>query len=214
MGKINQGILGGVSGKIGSVIGSSWKGIDYLRIMPQSIADPKTAPQLNQRLKFSLIEAFIQPLSLFVKIGFKAYAVKMSGFNAAISYNIKNALTGTYPSFSIDYAVALVSRGTLQPASTPSAVAAINETITFTWTNPAGAGNADDTDSTLLCVYNASKHQSVFLNGTSARADLTQSITVPASWDGDQVQCYLSFQSITNGTVSNSGFAGAVTVLA
>ena len=42
MGKINQGILGGVSGQVGNVIGGTWKGIDYLRIKPSSVANPKT----------------------------------------------------------------------------------------------------------------------------------------------------------------------------
>ena len=53
MGKINQGILGGVSGQVGNVIGGTWKGIDYLRIKPSSVANPKcikkTKPQGNQR---------------------------------------------------------------------------------------------------------------------------------------------------------------------
>ena len=31
MGTINQGILGGFSGKVGTVIGGSWKGITYMR---------------------------------------------------------------------------------------------------------------------------------------------------------------------------------------
>ena len=31
MGKYNQGVLGQFSGKVGPVVGSSWKGIGYLR---------------------------------------------------------------------------------------------------------------------------------------------------------------------------------------
>ena len=31
MGTIKQGILGGFSGKVGSVIGGIWKGISYMR---------------------------------------------------------------------------------------------------------------------------------------------------------------------------------------
>ena len=31
MGKIKQGILGGFKGKVGTVIGSSWNGISYMR---------------------------------------------------------------------------------------------------------------------------------------------------------------------------------------
>jgi hypothetical protein len=42
MGKISQGILGGISGKVGNVIGGSWKGIDYIRVKPSSVANPRT----------------------------------------------------------------------------------------------------------------------------------------------------------------------------
>lgn len=34
MGKINQGILGGFSGKVGTVVGGSWKGTAYMRGLP------------------------------------------------------------------------------------------------------------------------------------------------------------------------------------
>jgi hypothetical protein len=214
MGKINQGVLGGVSGKIGNVIGSTWKGIDYLRIMPVSVADPQTVPQLTQRLKFATVEAFIQPSSQFLRIGFKAYAVKMSGFNAALSYNIKNAITGTYPNYDIDPAVALLSRGVLEAPNTPSAAAAASEAVVFSWLNPAGAGNASDTDITYCIVLNVTKNQMVYFGNTSTRADLTQTVTVPASWDGDGVLCYLMFMSASTGIVSNSGYAGTVTILA
>ena len=41
MGKIAQGILGGLSGKGGNVIGGSWKGIDYIRTKLLSAKDRK-----------------------------------------------------------------------------------------------------------------------------------------------------------------------------
>ena len=49
MGKIKRGILGGVSGKVGSVVGASWKGVDYLRGLPASYTDAKSEPQIAQR---------------------------------------------------------------------------------------------------------------------------------------------------------------------
>ena len=52
MGKISQGVLGGFSGKVGNVIGASWKGIDYMRIMPANVANPRTQGQIDQRSKF------------------------------------------------------------------------------------------------------------------------------------------------------------------
>ena len=49
MGKIKQGILGGFKGKVGTVIGSSWNGIAYMRGLAQSVKNPKTAAQTTQR---------------------------------------------------------------------------------------------------------------------------------------------------------------------
>ncbi len=54
MGRINQGILGGFSGKVGNVVGGNWKGIDYMRVKPASVANPKTVGQVNQRTKWSV----------------------------------------------------------------------------------------------------------------------------------------------------------------
>ena len=154
MGKIAQGILGGVSGAIGNVIGASWKGIDYIRIKPASVSDPQTDSQLDQRSKFAVTMHFLQPLLEFLRTGFKQFAVKMSGINAAMSYNIKNALTGTYPNISIDYPNALVSRGNLAAALNQVAASTVAGTVTFTWDDNSGEIGASAYDKTLLVVYN------------------------------------------------------------
>ena len=71
MGKIKQGILGGLSGKVGNVIGANWKGIDYLRIKPSSVANPRTPGQVDQRSKFSTVLRFLQPMTDFLKVTFR-----------------------------------------------------------------------------------------------------------------------------------------------
>ena len=63
MGKIKQGILGGFKGKVGTVIGSSWNGIAYMRGLPQSQKDPKSAAQLSQRSFFREIQRLVSQLS-------------------------------------------------------------------------------------------------------------------------------------------------------
>ncbi len=56
MGKINAGILGGFSGKVGNVVGAKWKGIDYmrLRVIP---ANPRTPAQTVVREKMAFAMA-------------------------------------------------------------------------------------------------------------------------------------------------------------
>ena len=69
MGIIRQGVLGGISGKIGNIVGASWKGINYLRIKPASVANPRTPLQVNQRNKFQAVLEFLQPNLGFLKVG-------------------------------------------------------------------------------------------------------------------------------------------------
>ena len=63
MGKIKQGILGGFKGKVGTVIGSSWNGIAYMKGLPQSQKDPKTAAQIAHRAFFSEVQDLVSQLT-------------------------------------------------------------------------------------------------------------------------------------------------------
>ncbi len=193
MGTIKQGILGGFSGKVGSVIGSSWKGISTMRGIAQSVSNPQTEGQLTQRQKFSLTMGFLQPLAEFLKTGFKNYAVKKTGINAAMGYNIRNAIAGLYPAQTIDYTNVLVSRGSLPAALNAAAAPGAAGTVVFTWDDNSDEVGAAATDKTLLVIYNPVKHQAVTVNQLAERSVGTQTVTVPDSWAGDTVQTYLAF---------------------
>ena len=63
MGKIKQGILGGFKGKVGTVIGSSWNGVAYMKGLPQSQKDPKTPAQVAQRNFFKEVQSLVGQLT-------------------------------------------------------------------------------------------------------------------------------------------------------
>ena len=212
MGIIAQGILGGFSGKVGNVIGATWKGISYIRIKPVSVANPRTEGQVNQRTKFSATLAFLQPSLAFLKVGYKFYATKMSAFNAAMSYVIQNAITGTAPNFSVDYTTALVSRGKLEGVSGGN-LSELNGTVTVTWTDNSNQGNGRADDKVLLLVYNPTKGEShIVLEDPATREDATIVSTLPAHYSGDTVHVYLAFQAADGSMVSNSDHVGSVAV--
>lgn len=97
MGVIKQGILGGFTGKTGPVIGSTWKGITYMRGIAVSYNNPNTEAQQVQRGKFKLMAQTIKPITPLINIGFKNYAVQMTCRNAAMKHNIRAAITGNDP---------------------------------------------------------------------------------------------------------------------
>ncbi|WP_445957607.1 DUF6266 family protein [Yeosuana sp.] len=211
MGKIAQGILGGLSGKVGSIIGGSWKGINYIRIKPSSVANPRTEGQVNQRNKFTITLEYIQATSDFVKIGYKSFAVKKTEFNAAMSYVLNNAVGGIAPNFTIDYSLALLSRGPLSGVLNGATVLTTPGQVTFDWDDNSAEGNANVTDKAMVLVYNPSKKESISILNGAVRTIQTQTITIPNTYAGDTVELFMAFVSEDGKTVSNSVYLGSGT---
>lgn len=61
MGTYNKGILGPFRGKVGSVIGYSWRGKDLMRGLPKESTSEATDAQLEQRAKFRTVIKFLTP---------------------------------------------------------------------------------------------------------------------------------------------------------
>lgn len=210
---ISQGILGGVSGKIGNVIGGSWKGIDYLRIMPASVANPKTPAQIDQRSKFVTVIKFLQPMVDFIRVGFKLYAVKMTQFNNAMSYNLNNAISGTYPDYTIDYSKALVTRGSLTGATGATVASLSSTSMALSWSDNSGAGAALATDKSLVLAYHIDTGTVVYNTAGASRSVGEHTLTVPAELAGGTFETFLGFISENGKLVSNSVYVGSITLI-
>lgn len=91
MAKIKQGILGGFSGKVANVVGTSWKGRAVMKSQPLSVANPRTTAQVEQRNKFSYIaELASSILTQFVQPVENPISGDISGYNLFCKDN-KNA---------------------------------------------------------------------------------------------------------------------------
>jgi hypothetical protein len=213
MGTITNGITGGFSGKVGTVVGGNWNGIDYMRSRTASYSDAKSIPQLHQRAKFSAIIQFIKPLKGFLPVGFKSQAVNMSAYNAATSYHLENAITGNFPDYRIDYSRVMVSKGKLPGALNPAVVSSSATEIGFSWENNSSKIDAMADDKAVMVIYNPVKQKAIaILNGNSRRSG-SQNINVPGSFSGDEVHCYLSFQNASQSVISESRFVGSLVVM-
>lgn len=212
MGIISKGILGPVSGTVGNVIGGTWKGISYLRSQSSARRTTFSQAQLEQQAKFSLVIKFLQPFTPLLSVSFRDYAVKMSGFNNAMRYTLKNAVIGTYPVFEIDYSLVLLSRGDLPNALNPTATSTVAGVVHFAWTDNSGVGKAAATDKSILIVYCPSRNQCIFTTTGDERNEGQENLTV-TSFAGLQVETYLGFISADGKSIASSIYTGAVTVL-
>ena len=207
MGTIKQGILGGFSGKVGTVIGSSWKGISYMRGRAQSVKNPRTEGQVEQRSKFALTLDFLKPITAYVRTGYKTYANKQTAFNAAMSYIVKNAVSGVFPNYALDFSRVLVSRGNLTQPSTPNISMSAGR-ATITWNDNSGQGDAQPTDVAMPLAFNPDKSEAVFNTSAATRADHSAELNFPADWNGDTVDLYIGFATADGINVANSIYLG------
>ena len=151
MAKFINGAIGTFSGKVGSIIGSSWRNIHYMRGLPKKRTKPFTEAQLAQQARFGLMGKFLLPLKGLFEIGMaNVDDGEATLFNLAMGENLK-AVTGTYPDFTIDYSRVTFSKGELLPPRGISLTAGEHE-VAVAW-RPSGTpfnGSADDDVYVLL----------------------------------------------------------------
>ena len=203
MGIINQGILGGFSGKVGPIVGFRWKSNYYIRARAAKVSNPRTPKQQEQRGKFATAFSFLKAIKPFIRIGYKEFTQDKSAFNATMSYTLKRAVTGSGKEIRIDFDRALVSMGTLMPIFEGTATQNGNK-MYFNWQDNSGMGNAEDIDIAMLLVYNKNKETAVYDTKTALRSSQHAELQLPSDWQDDELIAYLSFCSADGNTIANS----------
>lgn len=215
MATIKQGILGAFSGKVAGVVGSSWKGIPVMKSLPPSVANPRTAKQIEQRSRMSACTAFSQSvLASIIKPLNDRFASRMSGFNAFTSRNIANFEGGVLSKPEDVKISPMGNKAQLVDAIAAEAKATKKSAqVTISTTSIAGTGKALATDKPYIVVYNRSTKKTMGFVPSKTRAVSTIPVDLP---DGefspdDVIDVYLAFLRV-DGTVVFETAYGTTTV--
>lgn len=84
MAKYSKGILGPVRGTVGTVVGSSWRAIDYVRSKATSYHDRKSAAQVAQRNAFKRHAACARGLLTAARVGLHGMASRTTEYNILV----------------------------------------------------------------------------------------------------------------------------------
>lgn len=216
MGKLNQGILGGFTGTVGTVIGMCKKnGDDVIIAKSKRKRTSNTEGQVNQRTKFGLVTGFMQPLNPVVRIGCKMVAGKdMTPYNFACKYALDKAITGIAPDVELDFSKVLISDGLLsQPTGTTAQL--VEDVVNFKWNDNSESSSGIGTDKAVMVVYNVDNYEVSYSIGKVTRASGSGSLPIPNSAVGDKLLFYIFFQSANDPFhVSSSQYLGTAAVSA
>ena len=165
MGKLINGINGPFLGKVGTSIGSSWKGIPYIKGPYKKRTGKASKEEKGNRNKFAMAQRWLQPALSFVRQGFKNYSPTVDGFLAAKSWLLLHSFEGTQPDISINPALVKLSHGSL-PLPANIRVEKINGSqLQFSW-DPAKIEDSHPKDQVMLLAYDIDhRHADIVIPG-------------------------------------------------
>lgn len=195
MGIIGQGILGGFRKKVGPVVGAFHGDLNTMRAMPRVSNKPPTDKQRVSRTKFGLVTGFLIYMAEMIEEFYKGTGTT-SPMNEAVSYHVKNAVTGVAPNFTIDYTKLQFSKGALRVPSSYSVDTTASGKIDFNWVlDGMDSRYKDGTDMINVMVYNPVKDQFVTMMSAAPRSAMTYVLPLPLEFIGDSIYCYFNFSS-------------------
>lgn len=168
MAKIKQGILGGFSGKVANVVGTSWKGRAVMKSQPLSVANPRTESQVGQRNKFSKVAELASAiLTQFVQPVENPISGNISGYNLFCKDNkVAFDAAGDF-----DGANLVCGGGKIINLESPNVAAKTGATKgKLTWTNSVGISALRLTDKVYAVLLNEDGKAIGATSGSSARA--------------------------------------------
>ncbi|WP_262495138.1 DUF6266 family protein [Labilibacter marinus] len=213
-------MLGGFNGKVGSVIGSSWKGINYMRAKSSRSNRKVSEKQMQQRAKFMFAANFLQPLYAIIQVGFRKLEIQQSAKNAAMSDLMNYTIEGDYPSYSVNFRNLKLSKGSLQIPQ-GCTVELQGDKAVYNWTMDSGSEDDQQEDKLALSLSEDNMILVTLADGFSPRytlrkykrKDLTGELGLPNAPAGTEVHCYLACASTAeHRTVSNTVYIGTVTI--
>jgi len=212
MGVIKRGILGGFSGAVANVVGSSWKGIAVMKSKPLSVANPRTNGQVAQRNSFAAVVAIASAvLSSIIQPCWNRFAVQASGYNDFVRTNIGAFVSGILTNFA-DFFISIGKMAETQISFVTAELDDYTAVITFPGTFN-GAYQAA-TDVVYLLAYNEATQEFSKSFTSQIRSDGSASCTFENPFDLNAViHFYLAFGR-ADGTVVSTSTHYAFTVTA
>ena len=202
MARLDQGLLGGYSGRLGTTVGATWKGINVVRTYQPNVANPRTQAQTDQRQLFRDVVQFGSfYLADVIKPFWDRGAKRMSGYNAFVSAN-----TLAMKSFGgFDPEMLIIGDGRMGSPVLEYNITPHNGRVGFEWDNAAPVMYGKETDKLYIFIFNfagevigsslgeVAREQEGLLVATSEGSDLQEAIIVTAWLSEDGLM-----QSITS----------------
>lgn len=210
MGSLNNGLFGGFNGRVGNLVGYILNGKSIVRTIGKS-NKPLTSARKANCEQMTVVNDFLKANLDFIRSGFKLITAgtDKNFYNAAVSYNKKQALQGSYPNISMDYTKALLSMGNLLTAA-KTEISSHEDGIEFKWEVPADLPQERRNDRAMLLIYFPDAGTSSYMLSGARRHEGREVVYIPKNHTKSRIEAYISFMNEDGTEISDSVHAGSL----
>ena len=211
MAKLKQGIFGPITGKLGSLVGSSWMGIPYIKKTPRIDKNRKRTPaQIANNEKFAYVNDWMVPFHTFILVGFSNLASSKTALGACLSAIYKTVFTDVMPNLIIDHSKMQISSGTLRGLDHLK-ITSLDGNIYMSWKDEPGKSRYDE--QVMLALYSEELHETDGFIGNVNRSANGFTFPLQPEMIGKDLHIYVAVVSPNRKKSSNTSYLGKIKTL-
>ena len=182
MANINSGILGGFSGKVGTVVGYISRGKAFMRHYVKNVQNPRTLHKMAQSARNSEANSFMH--------------INFDLVSASNPFDVE-----------VNYADLKIADGKLPEVSFAAPSFEETNSIQCAFVGNSDAEGADSSDSVYLFAYSPELGKGL-LSAPVSRSEQSITLDTPLGWNGTTVHVY-GFTVNEKGVASDSSYVGS-----
>ena len=190
MGKLQDGFVGGFSGRLGNVIGYNWRGRWCVRSLPADFKDARTDAQLRQRQLFSEMVRFAGRAKRILALGLEAASrnAGVTSSNYFIRIN-KGCFAMQEGELSVDLPELRLSDGPVAPVAFDAPQLLDEATISIDFEKNPLHRNCSQDDSVFLVAY-CPEYKDFDFSDATARRRKQVMLRLNEAWVGKEVHLW------------------------
>ena len=186
MARIDNGIMGGFSGKVGPVIGYQWRGRWCMRARPQRVHNPRTEAQQAHRMVFRDMVRLAGRMRAALAVGLRvgARSEGLTECNLFVKIN-----KGRFAEGAVDYGRLEVSRGPVAPVALTDATVDADGVLHVRFEKNPLHLSADANDQVHVYLYCPALQQGLLAQHVYRRTRKLD-VMLPDEWAGHDWHLY------------------------
>lgn len=199
MAKDHEGINGAFRGKVGTVVGTVWRGKNVMRSIPVKSKKPLSDKQLLQLEKLKVVTQFLAPFRLLMNQYYPSKELSKNGTNLITSYALKQALHIENQSCYLIYSKLFFACGVLPNSHFTTKELTTDNVLKLQWEDMRYNRLAQGDDQLIVIGYNEVLREHYINKFAGIRDELATEIALPTHWEANDIHLWYWWVNESNG---------------